>query len=143
MTGQPGGTTEKQRWIPSTKLVGYVGAIGAITSVVALTIAIIALNSSVQQQAARGRADAQQAAYVAAANAAKQAAVDAACQIYAFNIGEPGDPPPSTPRGRTLAQRAKERSTQLGCRPLTAAPSVYVIPIVPPVVITPAARSTK
>jgi type II secretory pathway pseudopilin PulG len=103
------------RWHLPTKILGYIGAVSSVISIVALTIAIIALNSSVKQQTAQATRDSQQAAVIAAAEAARQSAHDSACRFYAFQIGPPGAPPTTTARGAFNIAQAKDAYRLEGC----------------------------
>lgn len=129
------------RWHLPTKLLGYIGAASSIVSVVALTVAIMALNSSVQQQTAQSSRDAQQAAVVAAAKAAQEASHQSACRFYAFTIGGPDAPRRSTAYGRFQLKEARKAFRGEGCTPTSAAPT-WSTPLYNPLPTQPVNRAS-
>lgn len=50
-------------------------------------------------------------------SAGRKATHAALCTVWAYQIGSPEDPPPSTDRGRTQLAKALMEYRKLGCKP--------------------------
>ncbi len=83
---------------PSPGALLLVAMSGVILALVAVVISITALQTKVDT---RGQ----------------QATKDALCAVWAYQIPRPGEPGPTTDRGRLMVDRALEQYRALGCKP--------------------------